>query len=182
MGSNTHDTENGTTEQKPIKVRPEVADLIDRIKAHILEEPKRFDMRYLAYRYGAEEDTTPGGRQLPMCKTVACIAGWAVLLTNPEEKWTEYNFHSFTGKDIKRDCMDINVWRKGAQLLDLDPTSTGCRNNPEEKKLIARDVFEYCYWPDEFRNAYHAAENRDDLHAMAVAACNRLDHYKFTGE
>ena len=48
--------------------------LLQRIKAHILEEPKRYEQA----TYGAKLLPEEGG---PACGTVACLAGWAVVLS-----------------------------------------------------------------------------------------------------
>lgn len=53
--------------------------LLRKIQKHILEEPKRFWMGWW------KEDSIPGHKPAP-CGTTACIAGWAVILSNEPEK------------------------------------------------------------------------------------------------
>lgn len=55
--------------------------LLRRVIAHITEEPKRYDQRWWADRVE--------GEGTPVCKTVGCIAGWAVLLMSPRKTWEE---------------------------------------------------------------------------------------------
>lgn len=54
-------------------------DLLEKVKAHILEEPKRFDMALFI--------STPDDKLFayPKCGTVACIAGWACTLSGIKE-------------------------------------------------------------------------------------------------
>lgn len=64
--------------------------LLQKVKAHILEEPNRFQMGYwikkgdpgtevfIDYRVDGRRT-----RRLPACGTAACLAGWAVQLIDP---------------------------------------------------------------------------------------------------
>lgn len=60
------------------------AELLRAIKAHVLEEPKRLEMEfYLATKkeIQTEETLSKYRNRLPRCGTIACIAGWACVLT-----------------------------------------------------------------------------------------------------
>jgi hypothetical protein len=56
--------------------------LLEKIKKHIEEEPRRFDMDTWGVKHDMRkyrnEDTPP-------CGTSACLAGWAVLLSTPKK-------------------------------------------------------------------------------------------------
>lgn len=52
--------------------------LLRKVQAAILEEPKRLDMGSWAYR----TDHVDNG---PKCGTVACIAGWAIILNKTDK-------------------------------------------------------------------------------------------------
>lgn len=52
--------------------------LLRRIKKHILEEPKRFDMQFIRHPLIGIQKA-----KIPACGTVCCIAGWAIKLTYP---------------------------------------------------------------------------------------------------
>jgi hypothetical protein len=51
--------------------------LLQRIKKHILEDPKRLDMGMFL----ARKEQHPGAYKYPACGTVGCIAGWACVLS-----------------------------------------------------------------------------------------------------
>lgn len=56
-------------------------ELLRKIEAHILEEPKRFIMsQYIVEKSSDRPDVN--GRDFAPCGTAACIAGWACLLNN----------------------------------------------------------------------------------------------------
>jgi hypothetical protein len=64
-------------------------ELLQKVKAHILEKPERFVMtRWQVYGLPGEEivmctDEMQKIRKVPECGTMACIAGWTVALTDP---------------------------------------------------------------------------------------------------
>lgn len=57
--------------------------LLQQVKAHILEEPRRFFMSQYVMRDepGALHNLDGRRRKMPSCGTAACIGGWAVILT-----------------------------------------------------------------------------------------------------
>lgn len=56
--------------------------LLKQIVKHLREEPKRYNQSNWGKRV---EVTEPGA---PACGTQGCIAGWATLLSVPQELWT----------------------------------------------------------------------------------------------
>jgi hypothetical protein len=59
-------------------------ELLQRVKAHILEDPNRYDQWiWIVDGLVPGEKLVPAGRIVPECGTVACIAGWAIILGNP---------------------------------------------------------------------------------------------------
>jgi hypothetical protein len=54
-------------------------ELLKKIKEHILEEPRRLHMDNFVCRVPVDSPKNPP------CGTVACIAGWAVILSRPED-------------------------------------------------------------------------------------------------
>ena len=53
--------------------------LLQKVKRHILEEPKRLYMHDFVQRIG-DGHTSVGAESFPPCGTVGCIAGWVCLL------------------------------------------------------------------------------------------------------
>jgi hypothetical protein len=68
---------------KKIELKPEAVALLQRVKAHILEEPLRLNMtdwvRRGERRIGEMVDDGEH-EAVPPCGTVACVAGWVVEL------------------------------------------------------------------------------------------------------
>lgn len=106
--------------------------LLRKVQKHILEEPKRFAMSNYLVKKNEDETVFFTGigrgnakkvynRNWPKCNTVACIAGWAVVLSG--EDFTDYSFR----------------WSSGAaELLDL--------TDEDSSRL-----FEPTEWPKEFQ-------------------------------
>jgi hypothetical protein len=57
--------------------------LLRKVQQHILEEPRRATIDRWVQHVG------PLDVDAPPCGTAACIAGWCVLLSTPEDKWDE---------------------------------------------------------------------------------------------
>jgi hypothetical protein len=54
--------------------------LLEKIKAHILEEPRRINM----YLWGKTFPEGYDAPYIPACRTAGCIAGWACMLSDEE--------------------------------------------------------------------------------------------------
>jgi len=62
--------------------------LLEKVKQHIIEEPKRFDMALFEVSI---EDYPIAFLEYPKCGTVACIAGWACILSGQKPVIWERN-------------------------------------------------------------------------------------------
>jgi hypothetical protein len=117
-------------------------ELLARVRAHILEEPRRFRMeRYVA---------TPGyydlpAEQSPPCGTVACIAGWAVAITD--------GLNSITGPDAYG-----KIEGRALELLGLEESS----------------LFYHTCWPDEFCDRYENARTPQERAEVAADYINHI--------
>lgn len=64
--------------------------LLRKVRNHILEDERRFDMmRFVERRRGSEA---------PPCGTVGCIAGWAVMLADGIPKRITVTYYEGVGK------------------------------------------------------------------------------------
>lgn len=126
--------------------------LLRRVKALILEEPRRFNMDY----YAATEKFYPDlvHDQAPPCGTVACIAGWATL----EDERAR-------GRKRLTPAFLNRVGRyTGARALGL--------TFEQSQRLFYTEE-----WPDEFAEAYNDAMAGDDFAMAADIAATRIDHF-----
>lgn len=122
-------------------------ELLLKIKAHILEEPKRLAMQdwlVTGLKPGSEyhgdiEDTVPD------CGTVGCIAGWAVMLVD------NTNHENLTSRAI--------------QLL-------GITKHPLYEQLFYTDQ-----WRQEIKIEYMLAVEDEDHPAIAVATAKQIDWF-----
>jgi len=58
-------------------------ELLQKVKEHVLEEPSRFQMGDVIHRANPGESYCDLGIEItvPKCGTVACIAGWSLVLS-----------------------------------------------------------------------------------------------------
>lgn len=131
--------------------------LLRKVKKHILAEPKRFHMGDWA-TFWAKSERKP--KYVPPCRTVACIAGWTVLLAKP------LLWKRFMADNVKDICQtSINPETEAATLLGMS-------------RHEASSMFYTSNWPDQFADQYDMA-NREE---KAVIAANRIEHFIKTGE
>lgn len=64
------------------KLSQATIDLLRKVEQHILAEPRRLDMTHFGTAFSPHRTQEDSG--LPPCGTNACIAGWAVVLSDPE--------------------------------------------------------------------------------------------------
>lgn len=140
-------------------------ELLRKVKKHILEEPLRFNMGDWAcyfsdgdfYEDLDDDDYAESPRGLPPCKTVACIAGWAILLENPD-MWKD-----FTGKGghdlCQQDSPIDNAEGEAMRLLELSDKQS-------------HNLFYESAWPKQFQGDGPLVER----------AANRIEHLIKTGE
>lgn len=124
-------------------------ELLERVKQHILEEPKRFDMHSFVTRVSthAPEEIRPA------CGTTACIAGWAILLDRADR-----------GEAVPRrisSAFYYSVEFRAMELLSLT-----------EKQR--RSLFYVSSWPQEFRRTFNLART---LSERAEIAARRIDRF-----
>ena len=149
---------------KSTKTKPKLnVKLLRKIKAHILEEPRRFFMEwYVATgRPGARRFTSRHAdaadlpKTVPPCGTAACIAGWAILLS--EKKKADELDYNYSG-----DTVDI--------ASDLIGLPFG---------YYPRQLFNNHGWPEPFSSQY---KNAKTPRARAKIAAERIEHLIKTSE
>jgi hypothetical protein len=126
--------------------------LLRRIQQHILEEPRRLDM-------GNWKSTRTDGPCAPPCGTVACIAGWALVLS---------------GKSIPE---FENIAHDAAELIGVQHTQSGDVNVDEDCQ--AGKLFLRFEWPEPFVSQFADAT---DISQRAQITANRIEHLITTGE
>lgn len=135
-------------------------ELLQRIKAHILENPLRIYMDDWILKLDKGKEYANRGRFrlfAPPCGTVACICGWAVELSGHDSR-------------ISR------AGQTGKLLLELDGDSClFSQDVPSE----AQRLFYAIYWPKEFRRRLQEAPVQSMEYAQVVA--DRIDHFIQTG-
>jgi hypothetical protein len=137
--------------------------LLRKIQKHILEEPRRFLMADVVVKaqtqdeWSIEADDYPDmSKLMPPCKTAACIAGWANLLTGAK---TETQYLSY----------DRAVDQLG--LVPGSPLASGW--------FDLSTLFFAPSWPEPYRTSYEKAETPAK---RANVACARIDHLIKTGQ
>lgn len=121
-------------------------ELLEKVRSHILEEPRRLDMEdWIDYVAGKPES--------PACGTTGCIAGWAVLLTIPELIGCASD-----NSGLPEKFLDIiwNTNEEATRLLDL--------SEDEETRLFYLDE-----WPESYRLAYNAARSQDQKASVTAS-------------
>lgn len=125
-------------------------ELLQKVKAHILEEPKRLKMS----QWGRKVDPFTG----PACGTVGCIAGWAAFLSKPAYIGSEA-LYSYCDGLYSQARLDA------AELLDV---------NKRQQEYL----FFVGYWPEPFRERYQIADVFPDNHTeLAQITAERIDHF-----
>jgi hypothetical protein len=135
-------------------------ELLARVRAHILEDERRIEMsRYARRAYG---------RTAPPCGTTACIAGWAVILTDGLPKRITDDYYA-------------SVKPRAINLLGLSEDE-------------ADRLFFVMGWPRAFHDRYRAAERFIDEHddedekadkageSKAQIVADLIDHIIRTGK
>lgn len=126
-------------------------ELLLKVKAKILAEPKQFFMHEFFTDHVVGIDT------IPNCGTAACIAGWAVTIArneNPEE----------TRKYLYQSPNNLCTWLEAQKALDI--------TKEQESKLFYTDN-----WPSEYDAAYNQAWQDEDFEEAAKVAANRIDYF-----
>lgn len=113
--------------------------LLEKIREHILDEPKRMNMGCWI---------TQGEDLKPACKTVGCIAGWAVALSIPKTRRT-------FAKDLPVSSVDIE--RMAEELLRLPHYHTD-------------ELFLPLHWPERFTHRLNKYAPGSQKYAAVVSA------------
>ena len=131
------------------------ARLLRRVAKHILAEPLRYNQDEIVCRLTPQDDSYHG-RQIPACKTIACIGGWLHILTAKR----------------RIGSLESLPFRKFKNLLGI-----------KESALYKLTAYSWNAgengWPDRFRIAYL---NTDNPKAKAEIAACRIEHFIKTGE
>lgn len=122
-------------------------ELLQKVKAYILEEPRRLRMRFWLMKHDPDLDNLDN--LAPPCGTVACIAGTICLLKNP---------------DIKIDDVrtTLNIMKQAAGFAGL--------NNFQCERLFYASA-----WPSRFRNELDWRDPGTKEYAEVTA--RRIDHF-----
>lgn len=125
-------------------------ELLNKVKAHILEEPKRLDMSVILRRAPRNA-----------CGTAGCVDGWAQVLSNCAALGS---LVFFDGDYVKgRELLGLT--QEEAERLFSDP-----------KDGYDEDHVEYAEngWPEEFIDRYRKARNASQ---RAIVTVERIDHF-----
>lgn len=146
---------------KEIKLKPEAVALLQRVKQHILEEPRRMDMlRWVENRpehlkCAAEIGNIAG---VPPCGTVACIAGWVVQLgsVRPSQvKVVARRARQLLGLPIPRSIGKIEqfgLFHLRFWPIELERKVRGFQpGTPEYAQVVAEAIDRFIASPEEFR-------------------------------
>lgn len=125
-------------------------ELLERVKQHILEEPRRLNMDFLLLPVSCLSHWDADA--LPPCGTVGCIAGWATFLTHGAEK-----------------AHEMDPWVEGMKILGLDDL--------QASRLFAapEDAASYpdgATWPIDLAKDYIAATSPQE---RAQITADRID-------
>lgn len=122
-------------------------ELLKKVQQHITEEPKRYDQ----FAVVRESSLAP-------CGTVACIAGWANVLSGSDPKSEE-------AQDLDKAAVRLGV----ETCYELFPEGFGCFHF----------LFDLEGWPSQFVREHEQAKT---FKARAKAACKRIDYLIKTGK
>lgn len=130
-------------------------ELLERVKAHILEEPKRLAMGTFAER----------NEEAP-CGTVACIAGWSLVLEKGARMVTK-KLADF-GEGYYEDHF---VYRNNRPIDDPHEHAKKILGLTEEEAMT---LFYVEDWPDDLTVNYMAAKRPDKRALITAARIDRL--------
>jgi hypothetical protein len=127
--------------------------LLRRIQKHILKEPRRFFMDWYyehqdnaaEWREKAEEVYEDLSKTPPKCKTAACIAGWACVLTRKQKQAEK----SCDWAGIAQRELGLDIFSRSALFLDNE-------------------------WPDPFSHQYRKAKTPKQRAQIACARIDYL--------
>lgn len=127
--------------------------LLEKVKAHILAEPRRFKMSSFVHLKTGEGEKFydyDAGRnpesEFAQCGTAACIGGWAMILygKNPKRVYEYQNPSLVAGK-----CLGLTDQEQRSRLFSFDR------------------------WPHKFRQRFQ----RSSIHNRVKVAAARIEHF-----
>lgn len=180
--------------KKKYAVPMKVVHLVHRIQKHILEEPKRFDMNTLVDRFKVNRETLQDShlkhvveeelKELPQCNTVACIAGWTVLLVKPNLKWNP--FQANWNNHLLRSRPKADIEKIAAKELHLGAEEEIWDEDKGEylppERATEETMFFVENWPEPYGSKYSDADQDGDKRKCAKIAVQRLNYYLRTGK
>lgn len=125
-----------------------------RVVAHILEEPRRFDMNEGFGKCPADDDNAPA------CGTVGCIAGWGWALQRSQKERLSH---------INPSNTHVLWWEV------LGDARAYFRLDEEQ----AHRLFQTAYWPPKFQDRLFPLPARTKKYAQVMQA--RVEHFIRTG-
>lgn len=135
-------------------------ELMRRIEAHILAEPKRVCMGIYVTKkdWHHETEFLREPNNYPECGTIGCICGWAVTLTDTLDGYTgSIQDPYYLSIQDPYYLIYTDVGRRGRDLLELSPTT-------------AAALFYVGNWPDTFRQMLSTAKVGTVEYAQVVVA------------
>jgi hypothetical protein len=132
--------------------------LLLRVKAHILEEPKRLTMLDWATKNlvpGAGVHADYFGQTAPTCGTMGCIAGWTVMLSPPINKGYDPPYYA-------KEAADLLGIQYNACVANTDPASS---------------LFYLQNWPSDLRDQYRKASRERNQTQLAQVTAERIDRF-----
>lgn len=129
--------------------------LLRKIQAHLAEEPKRYvqDYEHITSTETLERVSLNGA---PPCGTMACIGGWACVLSGDSSP----SYHTM---------------RKAQEYLGLDPEQADrLFSGVSVSEGDIRIVYSGTRWPKKFASAYAKAKTQRGRVAVAI---RRIDHF-----
>lgn len=127
------------------RIRPAIRGLnvalLRKVQKHILEEPRRLDMHY--WEKNVSEEVSP-------CGTVACIAGWACLLSGMKVEGT------------------VNYPIEAIKLLRIPSGNYWEGGSLADRLFLAKD------WPNKFSSSYFTAQTSK---TKAKVTARRIDYF-----
>jgi hypothetical protein len=146
------------------KLKRSTINLLRKVEAQILEEPKRLDMGDFGSAFGGSFGKD---KSIPECRTRACIGGWAILLKKPRV-WKDFikvsnaaSYSADIGEVISGDVHD-----EARGVLGLDRTQS-C-------KLFYHNGSGDGGWPELFETAY---DNAKSAKQRAKVTVQRIEHF-----
>lgn len=138
------------------KLSKKAVSILNKVKKHVLEEPKRLNMGDWGRTSGTDNCV-----EFPACRTQGCIAGWTIFLTKPK------------------------IWKNMLEGAKSSGHTEYLDSNVHEPSLLAKDIlgldseqktrlFYAEGWPQKFDIAY---QKTNTYKTRAAITAKRIDHF-----